>query len=69
MSFSTLTISVSNSVYIAEVPRLTFPEENGAKAPFESTCVMNQLNRAFGHGEADDQKRDCRAKSRTKMSL
>ena len=52
--------------FIAEVPRLTFPEENGAKAPFESTCVMNH---AFGHGEADAQKRDCRAKSRTKMSL
>ena len=30
---------------------------------------MNQLNHAFGRGEADDKKKDCGAKFWTKMSL
>ena len=35
---------MSNSVYIAEVPCLTSLEGNGAKVPFESNCVTNQLH-------------------------
>ena len=34
--------------------------------PFVTTCVLNQLKHAFGHGEADDVKTNCRAKIWTK---